>query len=300
MPFHSSPPHAKQAGSSSIEFLLIASVFCALLVLCYDATRAWMLRQVLLLALQESGRNGVTQHLEPTTMQQHFDRAAAAWWPSAAHQQRYYQRFASRYGFDPWRIWQLSPSDQDFTQHEDKMLSQRSSQGYKQINVHHQLAQHLHHSSSSPQQSIFTANTLHTQLIYWYEPSLALSRAVLRLLWPSDIDPYLQQGKSQGLLPIRLHFSLPMQSHPIQWPLSPHSAIQRVAGSNSTALAWQSAASRSFMAASNTPSDGNNAITPLPPTPPPTDEHTPTAPDNEGTNDFLSEETACEGATCCY
>lgn len=299
MPFSFSSSHPKQAGASSVEFLLIASVVCALLLLSYDATRAWMLRQVLLLALQESGRNSVTQHLEPTAMQQHFDRAVAAWWPSAAHQQRYYHRFTSRYGFDPWRIWQLSPSDQDFTQHEDQTLRLRSAHGYRQINVHHQLAQHLTNSSRSTYQSIFAANTLHTQLIYWYEPSLALSRALLRLLWPSDADPYLQQGKSQGLLPIRLHFSLPMQSHPIQWPLSPQSAIQRLAATNSTALAWQSAAPRSFMAVASTPLAGDSATAPDHPSPP-TDEHMLTPPDDEGANDLLSEETACEGATCCY
>ena len=279
----------------------MASVLCALLLLGYDATRSWMLRQVLLLALQESGRSGVTQHLAPTAMQQHFDRAAAAWWPSPQHQQRYYQRFTSRYGFDPWRIWQLSPSDQDFNQHEDKTLSQRSAYGYKHINVHHQLAQHVTNKRLSPRQSIFAANTLHTRLIYWYEPSLALSRALLRLLWPADADPYLQQGKSQGLLPIQLHFSLPMQSHPIQWPLPPESTIQRLQSSYNNALAWQSETARSFMVPAETSPSTEDSATPSPDQPTaPTDEHNPPPPYEAEVKDLLSEENACEGEACCY
>lgn len=260
-----------------------------------------MLRQVLLLALQESGRSGITQYLEPTAMQQRFDHVAAAWWPSVQHQQHYYQRFRSRYGFDPWRIWQLSPSDEDFTQHEDKALRLRSTHRYKHINVHHQLTQHITNQSPSQHQSIFGANTLHTRLIYWYEPSLALSRALLRLLWPTDSDPYLQQGKSQGLLPIRLHFSLPMQSHPVQWPLSPQNAIQRLQANDNGVFAGLSEPPRAFMstALTTTVDDHTEPLAPYPSTPP-IDEHAPTSPSDEGTHDLLSEETACEGATCCY
>ncbi|TGV09295.1 pilus assembly protein [Alcaligenaceae bacterium 429] len=302
------PPATKQSGASSVEFLLMATVICTLLVVGYDATRAWMLRQVLLLALQESNRAAITLNLQPKAMQQQFDRTAAAWWGSEQGQQHYYQRFSSRYGFDVWRLWQLSPSDQDFSEHEDKILTRRSSTGHKHINTQHQLVQHLNNKGRHTQQSIFGANTLHTQLIFWYEPSLAFSRALVRLLWPTDTNTYLQQGKAQGLVPIRLHASLPMQSHPIQWPLPEHSPIQRVSSTAIGSLAWYPELPRSFMTserqnAPHTPEKGTGTETPpsTPSSPEPTiDEPTLTPSEPTESGDLLSEETACKGATCCY
>ncbi|MGG4604429.1 hypothetical protein ACLPHM_06500 [Paenalcaligenes sp. Me131] len=286
----------------------MATVICTLLVLSYDATRAWMLRQVLLLSLQESARVGVTLNLQPTAMQSQFDRTASAWWGSEARQQHYYKRFSSRYGFDAWRLWQLSPSDHDFAQHEDKTLTRRSTTGYKHISVRHQLVQHINNKGRHTQQSIFAANTLHAQLIFWYEPSLAFSRALVRLLWPTDPNPYLQQGKTQGLVPIRLHISLPMQSHPIQWPLSQHSAIQRVSNAAIGSLAWHPELPRSFMTGEhqNTPptpgkETGAETHPSTPSSPEPTIDEptlTPSVPEESG--DLLSEEKACEGAACCY
>lgn len=280
----------------------MATVLCALLLLAYEATRVWMLRQVALWALQESGRIGTTQQLQPTAMQQGFDAAMAAWWPSPQHQARYYQHFMSRYGFAIWRIWQLSPSDQDFTLHVDRHLTLHGSVPYPHINNYHQLAQYYDAPSHATAQSIFSANTLHTQLIFWYEPSLALSRSLMRLLWPTDPDPYLQQGKAQGLLPVRIRFSLPMQSHPIQWPLTTDSAIQRVAAYDQAATAWHHISAKGFMGVgiSHVPS----STSPAPPTHEPPSSYQPptTQPPahDSGAGDLLINNGNCEGASCCY
>lgn len=235
----------RQQGSSSTEFTIIAILLLLLTLSIYEIARAHALRQLMQQALQESARAAAIHHLEPDIAVDRFNEAMLPWWAtsggtSAQAQQQSYQRFRAKYQLHPWQITILSPNEESFKRHADNRARQEAGTAFPTINNHYQYEHHigLLRNNRGPlpgplpgfqsHPSIFEANTITLQGIYLYEPRLLALRAIIAAASSlNSASSYGRQALAKGLIPLRVELSLGAQSHPVRWPISAHSAIQR-------------------------------------------------------------------------
>ena len=221
------PAFPSQYGQGSVEFAL-ASVPIMLLALGgLEATHWFWVQQTISQALLQAARAGITSHAKPTEIGQAFDQSMQLLFPPAQNQastQRQmlrYNRHIDALG-SRWHMQIVSPSDEHFAQHADATLAIAQHTGYAAIRNSYQLEQHRSATSplpSSKGMTIFDANTLTLRITYPHSPLLPGMRALLMYLGNAN-GTVAQRTLAAGYLPIVQQLSLPMQSHPVQWPIS--------------------------------------------------------------------------------
>jgi hypothetical protein len=201
---------------------------------CMEAVHWYSVRQVVSQALMQAARSGITRHAQPEAIAQAFDQSLLLLFPavglsSAAFQQQRQYAVHRRLLGAAWHMQIISPAAKHFAAYADPTLPISRQTGLPAIPNSYQLEQHQRNlitpapaiaqwaPAGSP--TIFQANTLVLRVVYPHSPLLPGIRGLFRWLG-NDQGNVSQRTFAAGFLPIVQELSLPMQSDPVQWPVS--------------------------------------------------------------------------------
>lgn len=212
-------------GFGSVEFLLIATPLLMLGMGSLEASYWYIARQASSLALLEAARAAATNHANPNTIEQAFEKAlhplfvpVGNYPDPAARMQAYFNRLKKKTGLAPWRIVIQSPSQADFIDFQRKDLLIAQQTGLPAIDNNYQYEQYLRTGTGNYSGNhIFQANTLQIELTYPYQALIPGMGQLFKLLAGKQQN-YGNQLMRQGILPIKQTLSISMQSHPVLWP----------------------------------------------------------------------------------
>ena len=190
----------------------------------YEASRWYMTREAVSLALLEAGRAGSVSHARPQAIETAFlDALAPLYAPAGAfrspRQRMVHEldRFERTSGKRAWDITIVHPDVAEFADFMQKDLPIAITTGNPAINNNYQYSQHQQYPRGPTSGStIYDANTLQLQARYLYVPVIPGMRALLRTLF----GPISQSGSplaAHGALPISASITIEMQSHPVLW-----------------------------------------------------------------------------------
>ena len=207
-----------------VEFLIVALPLMLATMASYEASRWYMAREAVSLALLEAGRTGSVNHARPQTIEDAFlDALAPLYAPAGAfrsprarmvHQQK---RFEQDNGQLAWDIVITHPDVAEFADFMQKDLPIAVKTGNLAINNNYQHHQHQQYPRGPASGStIYDANTLQLQARYLYMPVVPGMRALLRTVFGA-IGASGSPLATHGVLPISAAITIEMQSHPVLW-----------------------------------------------------------------------------------
>lgn len=222
----------RQAGSSLIEFSLIAAPVLMAGLGSVELAQWFFVKQAVSLALLEAGRAGITQHAYPQAMEKAFEQALLALYPKSAKQtsaqrlQQALHRRSQDTGGPPWQIEVLQPGPKAFLDFGNSQLAPGAQHGLAAIDNNYQTEQHQRYIARGWKQgrgpasglSIYEANALVLRLTYLHEPALPGVKSLVRQLASGTQNYAARAMSSAGYLPISQEIRLTMQTHPLQWP----------------------------------------------------------------------------------
>jgi len=214
----------RQHGFAMVEFLVVALPLMFATMASYEASRWYMAREAVSLAMLEAGRAGSVKHARPQAIEDAFlDALAPLYAPAGAfrsprarmlHQQ---QRFEQDSGQLAWDIVITHPNVAEFADFMQKDLPIAVETGNPAINNNYQHRQHQQHPRGPASGStIYDANTLQLQASYLYVPVVPGMRTLLRTVFGA-ISTSGSPLATQGVLPISAAITIEMQSHPVLW-----------------------------------------------------------------------------------
>ncbi|RZT93054.1 hypothetical protein EV681_3822 [Advenella incenata] len=214
----------RQHGFAMVEFLVVALPLMFATMASYEASRWYMTRQAVSLALLEAGRAGSVNHTRPQAIEAAFlDALAPLYAPAGAffsphermlHQQK---RFEQDHGQLAWDIVITHPDVAEFADFMQKDLPIAVKTGNPAINNNYQHRQHQQYPRGPASGStIYDANTLQLQARYLYVPVVPGMRTLLRTVFGA-IDASGSPLATHGVLPISAAITIEMQSHPVLW-----------------------------------------------------------------------------------
>ena len=277
-----------------VEFLVVALPLLFAATASYEASRWYMAREAVNLALLEAGRAGSVSHARPQAIENAFLAALTPLYAPAGafrsprermrHQQT---RFEQDSGQLAWEIAIVHPNTAEFADFMQKDLPIAVKTGNPAINNNYQHRQHQQYPRGPVSGStIYDANTLQLQARYLYVPVVPGMRPLLRTIFGA-ISAAGSPQASHGALPISAAITIEMQSHPVLWQ-SEETAHVRYGHRN--ALARSSEPLRA--PATNTASSRGNATGGIPSQP--AMPHT-TRPDSKPASQTRKEKVATHG-----
>lgn len=190
----------------------------------FEASRWYMTREALGLALLQAARAGSVSHARPLAIEDaflegltvlyappgHFPTARARMEDSLARFERDNDRLA-------WEIDILHPNAAEYADFMQKNLPIAIESGNPAINNNYQFEQHQHMPQGRFSGStIYEANTLQLQLVYLYQPVVPGMKGILRKAMRAIGDKDSPMS-ALGVVPIRTGISIEMHSHPVLW-----------------------------------------------------------------------------------
>ena len=215
---------ARQRGLAMMEFLIIVLPLLFATMCSFEASRWYMAREAVSLALLEAGRAGSVNHARPQTIEDAFLAALSPLYAPAGafrspqermrHQQK---QFEQNSGQLAWEIAITHPGVAEFADFMQKDLPIAIQTGNPAINNHYQRRQHEQYPQGHVSGgTIYDANTLQLQARYLYVPVVPGMQTLLRTLFGA-IDPSESPLATHGVLPISAAMTIEMQSHPVLW-----------------------------------------------------------------------------------
>lgn len=227
------PKSSLQAGTSLIEFSVVAVPLLLLGMGSIEITQWFFTKQAISLALLEAGRAAIVRHAHPHTIESAFERAMEPLFmgnasvTAADHlQAALQQRQTQIQGAAPWQIEVLSPTSADFADFHHPQLQVAGATGLAIINNHYLTEQDQRLRTlgwtdglgSLSGHSVFQANTLVLRLSWLHQPIVPGVSGLMRMLGNAQ-GSYSQRAMALGgYLPIKQEVALVMQSHPVNWP----------------------------------------------------------------------------------
>ena len=213
-----------QHGCGTIEFLVVAVPLLFSAMATYEASRWYMTREAVNLALLEAARAGSVAHARPQAIENAFLRALTPLFAPAGSARTPHARmmfeldqFEHNSSQPAWEITILHPSAAEFADFMQKDLPIALRTGHPAINNHYQYRQHQQHAKGRLSGStIYDANTLQLQIRYLYQPVVPGMRSLLRSIF-SGLGPADSAAAAHGALPIVSAITIEMQSHPVFW-----------------------------------------------------------------------------------
>jgi len=214
----------RQHGFAVVEFLVVALPLMFATMASYEASRWYMAREAVSLALLEAGRAGSVKHARPQAIEDAFlDALAPLYAPAGAfpsprarmlHQQKQFEQDSGQLA---WDIVITHPDGAEFADFMQKDLPIAVKTGNPAINNNYQHRQHQQYPRGPASGStIYDANTLQLQARYLYVPVMPGMRTLLRTVF-SAISASGSPLATQGALPISAAITIEMQSHPVLW-----------------------------------------------------------------------------------
>lgn len=236
------PRATRQRGQGAVEFLLAAVPVLLLGLGCIEAAHWYFARQAISLALLQAGRVAITQHADPTALDQAFAQALLPLYaaPSPAISQARLERAMRRReqatALPAWHIRIVSPSQASFNDFSssspDLPTRGRAVIDNDYLEEQHQarLAQGWPEGRGPLSgQTTLQANTLILHLTWLHEPLLPGVKQLLKQVAPPDSRYGSLAMARAGYLPIQRQVALVMQSHAIAWDMPGHGRIARKA-----------------------------------------------------------------------
>ena len=219
------PTSLARPGFTAIEFIIAAIPILLLSLSAYEVSLWYQHRHMLNLAMLEAARQGSVQHAHPQAIQAAFEQAitplfvpTGAYNSAASRRDAYFNRIQAQAGAS-WRILIEDPKPEHYLDFKrpDLMIAQRT--GMDAIDNNFQKEQHQRKSSGLfSAQTIYQANTLTLSIIYPYKPKVPGMSTLFRQLGRFQSDAFSAALMRQaGVLPIRQHVAISMQSHPVMW-----------------------------------------------------------------------------------
>lgn len=213
-----------QRGVGTIEFLVVAVPLLFSAMVTYEASRWYMTREAVNLALLEAARAGSVAHARPQAIENAFLNALTPLFAPAGRGRNPQARmmfelsqFELNSGDLAWNITILHPSAAEFADFMQKDLPIALTTGLPAINNHYQYRQHQQRGKGRLSGStIYDANTLQLQVRYLYQPVVPGMRTLLRSIF-SAAGQADSAAATHGALPIVSAISIEMQSHPVFW-----------------------------------------------------------------------------------
>ncbi|WP_025372184.1 hypothetical protein [Advenella mimigardefordensis] len=207
-----------------MEFLVVALPLLLAAVTSYEASRWYMVREAVNLALLQAGRAGSVNHTRPQAIEDAFLEALAPLYaPAGAYRspqermQHQLQRFEQDSGQLAWDITITHPNLAEFADFMQKDLPIAIKTGHPAINNNYQHRQHQQYPRGTASGStIYDANTLQLQARYLYEPVVPGMKSLLRTIFGAIGAPESPQARL-GALPMSAAITIEMQSHPVLW-----------------------------------------------------------------------------------
>ncbi|ETF00544.1 hypothetical protein W822_21750 [Advenella kashmirensis W13003] len=214
----------RQRGVGTIEFLVAAVPLLFSAMATFEASRWYMTREAVNLALLEAARAGSVAHARPQAIENAFLNGLTPLFASAGQGRNPQARmmfeldqFEQTSGGLAWDITILHPSAAEFADFMQKDLPIALTTGLPAINNHYQFRQHQQHGKGQLSGStIYDANTLQLQVRYLYQPVVPGMRTLLRSVF-SATGLANSAAATQGALPIVSAIAIEMQSHPVFW-----------------------------------------------------------------------------------
>jgi len=230
MTYHGERRHADRAllrhqrGVGTIEFLVAAVPLLFSAMVTYEASRWYMTREAVNLALLEAARAGSVAHARPQAIENAFLNALTPLFAPAGRGRNPQARmmfelsqFELNSGDLAWNITILHPSAAEFADFMQKDLPIALTTGLPAINNHYQYRQHQQRGKGRLSGStIYDANTLQLQVRYLYQPVVPGMRTLLRSIF-SAAGQADSAAATHGALSIVSAISIEMQSHPVFW-----------------------------------------------------------------------------------
>ncbi len=213
-----------QRGVGTIEFLVAAVPLLFSAMATYEASRWYMTREAVNLALLEAARAGSVAHARPQAIENAFLNGLAPLFAPAGRGRNPQERmmfeldqFEQTSGGPAWNITILHPSAAEFADFMQKDLPIALKTGLPAINNHYQYRQHQQRGKGRLSGStIYDANTLQLQVRYLYQPVVPGMRTLLRSVF-SATGQSNSAAAAHGALPIVSAITIEMQSHPVFW-----------------------------------------------------------------------------------
>lgn len=236
-------PWARQHGQGALEFTLAAVPVLLAALAGIEAVHWNTTRQLTNQALMQALRAGTTEHASPAAIAKAFNEsmllrfAPSAGASARQNQQKRYLIHTKQLGA-PWLMQIASPTIAHFKRFADPSLAISRKTGLAAIRNSYQLEYHLQHNNAAAPDSgadtrpnpatanIFQANMLTLKVMYPHSPLLPGMRGLFRMLGNAR-GSAVERTLAGGYLPVVQEMSLPMQSDPVQWPLSGHSGFYR-------------------------------------------------------------------------
>ncbi len=218
------PSLARQHGFAMVEFLVVALPLLFAAMASYEASRWYMAREAVSLALLEASRAGSVNHARPQAIEDAFlDALAPLYAPAGTfrsprermlHLQKRFEQDSDRLA---WDIAITHPNVAEFADFMQKDLPIAVKTGNPAINNNYQHRQHQQYPRGPVSGStIYDANTLQLQARYLYVPVVPGMRTLLRTLFGA-ISTSGSPLATHGALPISAAITIEMQSHPVLW-----------------------------------------------------------------------------------
>ena len=207
-----------------VEFLVVALPLIFAAMASYEASRWYMAREAVSLALLEAGRAGSVNHARPQAIEDAFlDALAPLYAPAGAflsprarmlHQQNQFEQDSGQLA---WDIVITHPDVAEFADFMQKDLPIAVKTGNPAINNNYQHRQHQQYPRGPASGStIYDANTLQLQARYLYVPVVPGMRTLLRTVFGA-ISASGSPLATHGAMPISAAITIEMQSHPVLW-----------------------------------------------------------------------------------
>lgn len=215
---------ARQHGFAIVEFLVVALPLLLAAMASYEASRWYMTREAVSLALLEAGRAGSVNHARPRAIEDAFLDALTPLYAPAGdfrdprermiHQHKRVEQNSNQLA---WDIIITHPNIAEFADFMQKDLPIAVQTGNPAINNNYQQRQHQQFPRGPTSGStIYDANTLQLQARYLYVPVVPGMRALLRTVFGA-IGASGSPLATEGALPISASITIEMQSHPVLW-----------------------------------------------------------------------------------
>ncbi len=214
----------RQGGIAAIEFLVVALALLLAGMGAFEASRWYMTREALGLALLQAARAGSVRHARPQAIEDAFlDGLTVLYAPpgrfptARARMEDTLTRFERDNDRLAWEIDILHPNAAEYADFMQKNLPIAIESGNPAINNNYQFEQHQHMPQGRFSGStIYEANTLQLQLVYLYQPVVPGMKGILRKAMRAigDKDSLMS---TLGVVPIRTGISIEMHSHPVLW-----------------------------------------------------------------------------------
>jgi len=230
----------RQRGFAMMEFLIVALPLLLAAMACYEASRWYMVREAISLALLEAGRAGSVSHARPQIIEEAFLAALTPLYAPAGKfhspRERLHQQLKrleqDSSGWLAWDIVITHPTLAEFADFRQKDLPIAIKTGNPAINNNYQHRQHQQFQRGPVSGStIYDANTLQLRARYLYMPVVPGMQTLLRSVF-SAIGASGSPQATLGALPIRAAITIEMQSHPVLWLSEETSHVRYLQGND--------------------------------------------------------------------